>query len=85
MNNDLQQQNELADALIEKLERIKALWTEIPSADDMAELAAGAATLAASLEHSQAIVTSDDFPTADDMAELASEANRIADSVGRLG
>ena len=37
-NDELVRANELADGLIAKFERIKALWAEIPGADDFDDL-----------------------------------------------
>ena len=42
----LSRENELADTLIAKLERIKALWAEMPTASDLADLNKAAGSLA---------------------------------------
>jgi hypothetical protein len=83
MNDDLERQNELADALLRKLEQIKTLWTEIPDEGEWNALASAANRLATSLEHAQETFDSAEFPTVDDLAELAREAASLARSMKR--
>lgn len=47
MSCDFKQQNEAADSLIQKLERIGKLWSELPGEDHLEELEKHAHGLAA--------------------------------------
>ena len=47
--DELVRANKLSDQLIAKLKRIKALWAQIPSVEDLEEIGKGAAALAGSL------------------------------------
>jgi hypothetical protein len=80
---DYERQNEMADALIQKLERIKELWEQLPTEDDLEELEQHAAGVAASLEHASATYMDGDFPTVDSIQELAKVASLLATDLER--
>ena len=68
--------NELADELIEKLERIKTLWAEIPSVEDLQEVDAKAAALGVSVTEATRLLLSEkepsmQFTTPEELGELA--------------
>jgi hypothetical protein len=77
--NDLERQNELADALLEKLGRIKELWAEMPTVDDLEEASKAAGGVAESLAEARETYQSDEFPTVDDLNEMSSAAGHIAE------
>lgn len=81
MSNDLKRQNELADSLIQKLERIKGLWNELPSEDHLEELEKHADGVAGRLEKARETYMDGDFPTVESLQELAKEAAVLAESV----
>ena len=70
--------NDLADELIAKLEKIKSLWGEIPSVDDLTEIGKEAAAIAASLNEASETYGADNFPGIDGLAEIGKEAANIA-------
>jgi tetrahydromethanopterin S-methyltransferase subunit B len=80
---DMQQQNELADALIQKLERIKALWNELPAQDDLEELAKVATNFAQTMKQATDTYLSDEFPTEDAIQELARSAQDLPNTLER--
>lgn len=81
--------NALADALIAKLERIKALWAEMPNEDDIESLARAMGSIAATAAEIVETYNSDDFPCTDDCDDLnrtlANIANDMTDIVGLQG
>lgn len=81
MNEDLKQHNDSADALIQKLERIKDLWDQLPTQDDMEDLARSAAQVAGLLEQARETWMDDDVPTLDALQNLAKEAAATAESL----
>lgn len=80
---DLKQQNDLAEGLIQKLERIKELWGELSSEDDLEDLEKHAHGLAGCLERARETYTDEDFPTGEALQELAREGAILAESVER--
>jgi hypothetical protein len=81
MNEELKRQNELADALIHKLERIKTLWEELPTLDDLEELANTAKCVAGCLEKARETYMDGDFPTLDDLQEHTKATAAMADAL----
>ena len=75
---DLQKQNELADSLIAKLERIKALWDELPSDDYLTNLNRQVEGVAESLKNAAETFQSDEFPSAEYLGELCEKADGLA-------
>ncbi|MGA2066864.1 MAG: hypothetical protein ABSG86_17940 [Thermoguttaceae bacterium] len=59
---ELREQNELADSLISKLERVKALWDVIPGTEELEDLAKAVNNIATSLQEATDTYNSDDFP-----------------------
>jgi len=74
---ELLRANGLADELISKLERIKILWAEVVSEDELIDLSNVAGSIAGSLEQAREAYNSDDFPTVDDLNEIAHPAEMI--------
>jgi hypothetical protein len=60
---ELERQNELAGNLLEKLERIKVLWSELPSIDEMEDAAKTAADIADALQRACETYNSGEFPS----------------------
>jgi hypothetical protein len=85
MNNETKRQNELADSLVQKLERVKSLWAELPTQDDLEELEKHADGVAGRLEDAREIYMDAEFPTVESLQELAKEAALMAESVERCG
>jgi hypothetical protein len=83
MSNDLQKQNDLADALLQKLERIHQLWQGLPTEEELNELLVTAMNLSPNLEHAREIFNSDEFPELADLKELTQAANSLAASLDR--
>jgi hypothetical protein len=81
MMDELKQQNDLADTLIQKLERIEDLWDGLPTQDDLEELARTAHALATCLGLCRETWMNGDFPSLDDLQELAKEAAGVAESL----
>ncbi len=81
MNEGLESQNALADALIEKLKRIKELWEELPSDDNLADVARVAGGIAESLAEAKVAFCDEEFPGEDDLTPIARAASTIASSL----
>jgi hypothetical protein len=78
---ELQAQNQLADQLIGKLDRIKALWSEIPSEDDLSGMVDATSHIAAKLEYAMETWQSDDFPNEGDLNDVSHVAAGLASSL----
>lgn len=79
MNTDeLLQQIALADGLLQKLERIHALWSELPSEDDLLVMVNLAERLVKAMELAKEISLSDDFPSSDSLEPTVDAAAAIA-------
>jgi hypothetical protein len=78
ISTDFKEHNDLADGLIQKLERIRGLWNELPSEDDLEELEKHAHGLAGCLERAREIYMDRDFPTPESLQEVAKEAASLA-------
>lgn len=76
--NELLRANKLSTELIAKLEKIKALWAEIPNADDLAEIGKEAAEIAANLKNARDAYCHKDFPGIDDLTEIGQKAAAVA-------
>jgi hypothetical protein len=83
MSNDLQKQNDLAHALLQKVEQINALWCDCPTEEELNELLAVRMNVAASLEHAREISNSADFFDLDELQELAQAASSLAANLDR--
>lgn len=59
---ELREQNELADSLIAKLERIKALWDEMPDEAQVAKFDQQIGSIADNLERAKTTWNSHEFP-----------------------
>jgi hypothetical protein len=81
MSDDLEQQNEMADSLIQKLERIKELWEELPTQDEIDELAKSAHSVAVCLVEALETYLDGDFPTVESLQEVGREAATLAEGV----
>jgi hypothetical protein len=81
MSESLESQNALADSLLEKLERIKTVWTELPSEDDLADMARTVGGIAESLKEAQETFSAEDFPSEDELTPIAQAASTIASSL----
>ena len=79
--SELQCQNELADSLIAKLERIKTLWEEMPNEDAMETLVRQADGIASDLEKAKEVYNADDFPSDFHLDELIEKTGRIAQNL----
>ena len=84
VKNELREQNEMADALIAKLEKIKAIWAELPTVDDLEEIGKAAGSVAASLERAKEAYNGDDFPTTDDFDDLDKRLGGIVGSLNEI-
>jgi hypothetical protein len=69
-NDELKTQNDLADALIDKIGRIKSAWDELPNLDDLEEMVKHTKWLVDNLEKANTIYNSEDFPNEDSLREL---------------
>ncbi len=78
---ELVRQNELADALLQKLERIKEMWAECPNEDELADLDQAVGSIAAGLQAVKEVWISRDFPIAEDFDDLD---KKLGDVVGSL-
>lgn len=76
--DELREQNELADSVIAKLERIKALWEEMPTEDDLADLCRTAQSIAGSFESIKETWNSNDFPSGPEIEDLNKAVGSIA-------
>jgi hypothetical protein len=70
------------EAIEAVLRRVRALWQDLPSQEEVAELGKEAAYLAAKLEGAKGLWQSPGLPTEHDLAALSQEAGHLA---GRLG
>ena len=61
--NELVRQNELAEALLAKLERIKTLWAELPAEDELNDLCHAAGAIQTQLQQAKETFVSGDFPS----------------------
>jgi len=80
-SEELRVQNELADALLSKLERIKALWDELPSEEALNEIGSSAESLARSLQGAKATFADEEFPSEEALNEIGSSAESLARSL----
>jgi hypothetical protein len=78
MSTNLQPQIDQADILIAKLQQIKTLWDEIPSEDELEDLAKQAGQLAGALESASETFQSDAFPGEEELEDLAKQAAGLA-------
>ncbi len=79
--DELTRQTGLADALLEKLERINALWSELPSEDDLTNLANVAGSLAETLKQVKEAFLDDNFPNEDSLESIAKAAGSLAEAM----
>lgn len=82
--DELVRANELSDELIAKLERIKALWAEIPGAEELQEIGSEAAAIASSLDEVRETCIADEFPGADYFDDLDRKLNGIVGSLNEI-
>jgi len=73
----LERQVELANELLATLERIKAVWAEMPTEDDLATLQDAATNIASVLGQAKETFNDPSFPTEDDLREVAEAAGSI--------
>ncbi len=81
--NELVRANELADTLIAKLERIKALLAETPTAEDLENMARAAGSIAGSLQEAAEIFNSDEFPGIEGGENTLDIYDRVAAEIAR--
>ena len=81
---DLREQNELADSLIAKLNRIKALWAEMPHEAETGDLEKAMGNIEVSAAKIVDICNSDDFPSADDFDDLNKQCASIVNDLTEI-
>ena len=81
---ELREQNELADSLIAKLERIKALWAEMPGEAETDSLEKALGNIEAGMTQIMETYNSDDFPGADDFDDLNKQCASIANNLTEI-
>ena len=79
-SEELARQNELADNLLKKLERIKELWAECPSTADLEKLAERLNLINEHLVSVEETWKEGDFPTAEDLAHFVKMTDEIANN-----
>ena len=81
---ELLRANELSDELITKLERIKALWAEIPGADDFDDLDKKLDGIVGNLNAAREAYGAKDFPVADDFDDLDKKLDGIVGNLNEI-
>ncbi len=75
---ELERQKVLADELLSTMEKIKAIWDELPNLEQLQEMLEKAAGLADDLVSAKDTWRDEYFPTHDAIAELSDDAERLA-------
>ena len=84
ITQDLREQNELADSLIAKLERIKALWAEMPNEAETDELEKAIGNIEAGMTQIVETYNSDAFPGADDFDDLKEQCAGVVNDLTEI-
>jgi len=79
MVSDLERQNAQAKELLNTLEKIKAAWDELPSEDEMEDVAKASGNVAACLKDAREHW--DNLPSEDDLNDLAKAAGKVGTSL----
>ncbi len=81
---ELREQNQLADALIAKLERIKDLWEDLPDEDEMEPLDSRLGSIVGSLKEIPELSGAIDFPKAVEFEDLDKQLGSIVRNLNEI-